>query len=376
LPLAELQRLGERFRLAYTAEHAQQLLDHLDDYIRLTDATAPVRTTRPYQLAQPVRIFERAGETAWERVLWAEYHTTERDTPTRPLLPGVCEVIVTYQTMLRNSNKDRGWGEVDLLGVRPKALTPVVIEVKDARGGDTPLRGIVEGAAYAIALRKAWPHRLREDWRLALAAQLGPEVAERGERAFPPTLDDVPVIIAAPDEYWQTRIGSPVARTNRRVPPKAWPVLRRLITALGERGIQLVCASLHSARRAKDGRPQQVTAQIQPLPGERILEVGAEGGSIAVYGWPSSSASWWFRVATNESALIEDELDAAAVAASQSGWVSGWETVVERLDRWPWARLYPLYVHAAFKDVIFRDAQARVGERFDMHAWTAAVAAR
>jgi hypothetical protein len=147
LPLAGLQLLGERFRLAYTAEHAQQLLDHLDDYIRLTNAAAPVRTKRPYQLAQSVRIFKRAGETAWERALWGEYHTTRRVTPTRPLLPGICGLILTYQTMLRNSNTDRGWGEVDLLGVRPKALTPVVIEVKDARGGDTPLRGIVEGAA-------------------------------------------------------------------------------------------------------------------------------------------------------------------------------------------------------------------------------------
>ena len=141
------------------------------------------------------------GETEWERALWAEYHTTNTVTPTRPLLPGLCGVIVTYQTMLRNSNRDRGWGEVDLLGVRPKALTPVVIEVKDARGGDTPLRGIIEGTAYALALRKAWSHRLREDWALALAAQLGPEVSARGQPALPPALAVVPVIIAAPEAY-------------------------------------------------------------------------------------------------------------------------------------------------------------------------------
>jgi hypothetical protein len=238
------------------------------------------------------------------------------------------------------------------------------------------LCGIIEGTAYSLALRKAWSHRLREDWALALAAQLGPEVSARGQRALPAALEVVPVIIAAPEAYWQTRIGTPLARTNRRVPPNAWPVLRRLITALGERGIEIVCASLHAAGWTKAGRPQQVTAQRQPLPLERILKVAAEGGAITVYGWPSWGASWWVRVVTNEDALLDEETDAAAVPTSQSQWVSGWEAAVTELDRSPWARLYPLSVHPAFRDVVLRDAQARAGEHFDLDAWTAAVSAR
>jgi hypothetical protein len=82
------------------------------------------------------------------------------------------------------------------------------------------------------------------------------------------------------------------------------------------------------------------------------------------------------RVASHEARLSDDQTDAAAERASESEWVSGWEAAVKRLDRWPWARLYPLYIHPAFKDVALRDAQARAGEHFDRQAWTAAVSAR
>ena len=73
LPLDRgLHLLASRFRLAFTARHAEQLLQHLDQFIRLTEAAAPVRK-RPYQLAQPARVFRRTGETEWERAVWREY---------------------------------------------------------------------------------------------------------------------------------------------------------------------------------------------------------------------------------------------------------------------------------------------------------------
>jgi hypothetical protein len=50
------------------------------------------------------------------------------------------------------------------------------------------------------------------------------------------------------------------------------------------------------------------------------------------------------------------------VGGSQDVWVPDWEAVLRLLDRWPWARLYPLHVHPDFSDVVLRDAQARAGE--------------
>jgi hypothetical protein len=85
LPLDHgLHLMGARFRLAYTARHGEQLVQHLDEYLRLTEASAPVRK-RPYQLAQPARVFRRTGETEWERALWSEYGVSAE--PERPLLP-------------------------------------------------------------------------------------------------------------------------------------------------------------------------------------------------------------------------------------------------------------------------------------------------
>src|SRR5215217_1080991 len=67
-------------------------------------------------------------------------------------IPNVCRSVVSYQVMLRDANTDKRWGEVDLLGRFPQGW-PVVVELKGASSKEPPLRGIVEGVAYAIALR-------------------------------------------------------------------------------------------------------------------------------------------------------------------------------------------------------------------------------
>ena len=159
------------------------------------------RRLRPFGNAPTSLLRQRAssGEPGKRggNVLFGE-NTAHLPSPRILLLPGTCGSVLTYQTMLRNTNKDEGWGEVDLLGLRPITLTPVVVEVKDARGSDTPLRGIVEGAAYAVALRKAWPHRLRTDWLQVLSRRLGPDLAEQ-INAIPATLDEITVVMAAPE---------------------------------------------------------------------------------------------------------------------------------------------------------------------------------
>ena len=64
------------------------------------------------------------------------------------------------------------------------------------------------------------------------------------------------------------------------------------------------------------------------------------------------------------------------MGGSQEVWVTDWEAVLRLLDRWPWARLYPLHVHPDFSHVILHDAQALAGEDFAEERWTAAVAAQ
>ena len=97
--------------------------------------------------------------------------------------------------MLRDSNTDKKWGEVDLLSRSPEGA-PVVIELKGASSNETPLRGIVEGVAYSIALRQAWSQCFGKQWcdTLQLAAPEDPDCICQ-------------TVFAAPANYWERVTG-------------------------------------------------------------------------------------------------------------------------------------------------------------------------
>ena len=61
------------------------------------------------------------------------------------------------------------WEFIDLLGIidRHNRL-PVVIEMKGTRSALSPLGALVYAIANGLALKKAWPHRLRADWARAV----------------------------------------------------------------------------------------------------------------------------------------------------------------------------------------------------------------
>lgn len=83
-----------------------------------------------------------------------------------------------------------------------------------------------------------------------------------------------------------------------------------------------------------------MTPVAKPI--ETILRVGAEGGSITLQG-RMVDADWQFRLAREERLLDED-------AHGQSNWIDTWPDALMALDRYPWARLYPLDVHPLFAD--------------------------
>jgi hypothetical protein len=88
-----------------------------------------------------------------------------------------------------------------------------------------------------------------------------------------------------------------------------------------------------------------------------ILKVGAEGGSITVWGREASMGRWLFAVGTNESAILEllNDEDAVTFQPPVLRWTDSWEEALERLNSYPWPQLYPLEVHPAFRDRV-RDA--------------------
>ena len=221
-----LHAQGDVFQLKYLAEQAELLMDGIDDLIAATERAAPVRTRQPYVLKRTVGGSPINEEARWERAIWSEWHDADEE-----FVPGVCSGIVSYQVMLRDRNADKGWGEIDLLGRSPEGW-PVVIELKGASSNEPPLRGLVEGVAYSIALRKAWTECLASQWCNALGIA---DVADC----------DFRTIFVAPTEYWNRVTGQTGPKWS--VPKDGWQVIARLLRGLGERRLPVSLARLDAA---------------------------------------------------------------------------------------------------------------------------------
>lgn len=97
-----------------------------------------------------------------------------------------------------------------------------------------------------------------------------------------------------------------------------------------------------------------------------IVEVGAEGGSLTLYGMQSPDG-WQFRAETNEAAL--DDGDTPDLP--ERPWVATWRSALKQLDAYPWTQLYPLKVHPEFSDRVFKALQTRKkkGLAIDWDQW-------
>lgn len=89
-------------------------------------------------------------------------------------------------------------------------------------------------------------------------------------------------------------------------------------------------------------------------PVEIVLQVGAEGGSIALLRQAGNPVIYAARI-VDQSLLISDE---GPEIARQGDW-SGWDPAIEALDRYPWRRLTPLTVHSDYARRIWELVSAK-----------------
>jgi hypothetical protein len=156
---------------------------------------------------------------------------------------------------MRNTQDDAGWGSIDLLGVSHQGL-PVVVELKRPGAHDvTPAEMVVQAAAYALALRKAWAEGFGRQWHALISTRYG--------FPLPPWNAAAPVIHlvgGAPTEYWQHWLGdSPKART---VSSKAWSHVSALVTALAERGLPATFVEIGHDGLNSGNTPQSLTCRV------------------------------------------------------------------------------------------------------------------
>jgi hypothetical protein len=224
--------------LRHILDRCRKLRANLGEYIAATDVAAPIRQSG-FELSRPEAFVSRAPiergwqlpESALERELWSRW---KRDVAIkREFLPGYCHFIQCYQFPLKESHKDAGWGKIDLLGVAPDSMLPVVIELKATNAGDPLHQVIVEGVAYAIAIRKTWRESkgLRKEWADCLNLSM---------EALPEELPTIKVVCLAPSMYWKRSFSN--GRTSGRIPDAAREEIRSLISDLLAHGFEVILA--------------------------------------------------------------------------------------------------------------------------------------
>jgi hypothetical protein len=212
-------------QLSFMKQHSEVLGSNLNVALELTYAKAPVgrlAKNQTYELERSERPDPSVRERLLEKRLWKEFCFQAFAVHGRPFFRNVCRFIQTYQMPLQGTRSDRRWGKIDLLGVTQDAL-PVVIELKQEGAKDTLLRMLVEGVAYACAIRRAWNEgSLRAHW--AIAVKRNGLLQQDAE-----ILATVPVLLLAPSDFWKRSIGSPGVRSHGKVREDAWPPFLALV---------------------------------------------------------------------------------------------------------------------------------------------------
>jgi hypothetical protein len=239
------------FQKTYMGAQCDALRGGIDRAIDVTLAAAPIREN-PYPLARPLGRLVAGPEARWEQGLWEQWSPST----SAPAL-GAWHRLVSYQVMLRNTNDDAAWGEIDLLGTSLDGR-PVVVELKAPGADDTPAEILIEAASYALALRNAWP-RFGPQWCA--------EVEKLGLRADLTTPTTWPLICVAPNIYWDTWIGS--APKARKVSLEARAALGRLCDAFTDRGYPVTFVSLESAEQDTNEIPRRISTTIVDPTGSR-----------------------------------------------------------------------------------------------------------
>lgn len=222
-------------QLSYMKQHCTALRKMLNVQLEITYAKAPAgRLSRgqTYELQRTERADGQVRERLLEKLIWKQWSFAEFAKNGKPFLAEVCSFMQSYQVPLQGTRKDKKWGKIDLMGTTQKAL-PVVVELKQENAGDTPLRMLVEAVAYACAVRRAWNEGgLRAEWVMAMKKNgLTPYV--------PNTLTEVPVILVAPADFWQVKIGVKGKRSNGKVRDDAWPPFLDLVSQCADHGLPI-----------------------------------------------------------------------------------------------------------------------------------------
>ena len=136
--------------------------------------------------------------------------------------------LIARQVPLKSRQEAEGWGAIDLFGLTEDGR-PVVIELKKGDSDETPLRAVLEAAAYAIAVGENWLQISRE-CKLWQESDGGPNAIEPASAPYP-----MKIVVASEAPYWNN--WDRWSTTGNGVPADTRSSLRTLVEALTAHGI-------------------------------------------------------------------------------------------------------------------------------------------
>lgn len=252
-----LHVIKDRMQLTFAEQHANFIADNLETLVDNTYRVAPVRkANHPYPLRRNIRgNLTRSAEPLekhWEEAIFRRWSKDGACLGSRVPF----RRIVSYQVMLRESNDDVGWGELDLLGATA-GNAPVAVELK-IKPSEYILRAIVEVLAYGVAIRKAWSGidgcALRFQW-----AKVVGDIEN---------LVDMPLVVMAPSSYWEVVLRDSAKRTRFQTPDPVRHAIRRLLATMRRVNYPLTFVEVaEKPRKEKGGLPAVTNALVRELPG-------------------------------------------------------------------------------------------------------------
>lgn len=236
--------------------------DRLSQIIESTYEAAPERELDLRFVRVPNQNMDSTQrERIWEKAIYERW----KNGNALPKSLDAWEQIVAYQVPLRAGGVaqqgDKGWGEIDALGVFKNSLVVIELKREPRPNGDgttssseTPLKILLQSVAYAIAMQKNWI-RVREQVRSLQTNCVLPDKAK------------IKLVGAVPAAYWLDWI--PVTdKGTKELSAEVWTSFFKLVDLFKKLGFPISFVSL-------SGDPNDPkTLTVQPLKGLRSVLLG------------------------------------------------------------------------------------------------------
>ena len=253
-----LHKIKDLIQLKFAKQQTDFITENLETLINNTYSIAPVResahkTDHEYKLnRKDVRELTPSIsplEKHWEEAIFRKWEKDDDGLDHKITF----RKIVSYQVMLRDTNEDRGWGELDLFGATAENI-PVAIELK-VKPSEYLLRAVVEVLAYGIAIRKAWN---ATDDKYSLSSQWAKTVGKID------SLNDLPLVVMAPAEYWQVILSDSPKRIRFQTPQSVRQSIQKLIEKMRRFHYPLIFVKINTEEPLpnKNGLPVIKNAEV------------------------------------------------------------------------------------------------------------------